>query len=262
MRLSAKSLDIDAFRSFLEAAGATFEPLNVPAAEVLRFRMGLARGTVSVRKDGKLTISGEAPRQYKKFRQTIIAEATAPAPTRPPGPPAQIVTATIPAADHARARELLAKAKTAIVFTDGSATSGGKGFGGWAAIIRAGFVTVEIFGGARQSTVNRMEIIAAMVALEVLPPGCVVKINTDSKYLRDGITKWIDGWKRNGWLTVAREPVKNEDLWRRLDIAREQHSVTWKWVKAHRGIKDNERADALAKQGRYDTQNAATGATA
>lgn len=257
MRLSAKSLDIDAFRSFLEAAGAIFEPVNVPACEVLRFKIGHARGMVSTRKDGKLTISAEAIRQYKKFKIDHPASPEPPAPLRPPAPPAHIVTATIPAAEHARARELLAGAKKAIVFTDGSATSGGKGFGGWAAIIRAGFTTVEIFGGAKTSTVNRMEIIAAMVALEVLPPGCEVKINTDSKYLRDGITKWIDGWKRNGWLTVAREPVKNAELWVRLELATQQHTVTWKWVKAHRGIAGNERADKLAKQGRHDTQNAA-----
>lgn len=251
MRLSAKSLDIDAFRSFLEAAGATFEPVNVPAAELLRFRIGLARGMISARKDGKLTISGEANRQLKKFQGHGPRAASA-----PPTPPARIITATIPAAEHQRARELLADAKTAVVFTDGSATSGGVGFGGWCAIIRAGFVNVELYGGAKTSTVNRMEIIAAIVALEVLPPGCAVKINTDSKYLRDGITKWIDGWKRNGWQTAARAPVKNEDLWRRLDTARDLHKVTWKWIPAHRGIAGNERADALAKQGRHDTQNA------
>ncbi|WP_338634535.1 ribonuclease HI [Afipia carboxidovorans] len=138
-----------------------------------------------------------------------------------------------------------------MVYTDGSAERGGKGHGGWAAIIRAGFDIVEIHGGAKASTVNRMEIIAAVVALEILPAGCAITLHTDSKYLRNGITQWIDGWKRNGWMTVAREPVKNADLWRRLDTARDCHQVTWRWVKAHAGNPSNERADELAKFARH-----------
>ena len=257
MRLSAASLDIDAFRSFIEAAGGAFDAARPEAGEVLRFRIGHSFGVVSRRKDGRLTLAGEAKTTYRQFNTgrrsakppMIEVEKEAPRPAR-------ILTITLKADEHLRARELLADAKSATVFTDGSATSGGKGRGGWAAIIRAGFTNVEIYGGALASTVNRMEIIAAIVALEVLPPGCVVKINTDSQYLRKGITTWIDGWKRYGWRTVAREPVKNADLWRRLDIARGLHDVRWKWVPAHRGIKANERADELAKRGRHEFKEA------
>ncbi|WP_244396160.1 ribonuclease HI [Afipia carboxidovorans] len=221
-----------------------------PAGELLRFRFGLSYGAVSRRKNGSLTLSGEASQHFINFRKALAASPAG----EEPKPPrvATITTLTLPVVDHACARERLAKAKTAIVYTDGSAERGGKGRGGWAAIIRAGFDIVEIFGGAEASTINRMEIIAAVVALEILPAGCVVKLHTDSKYLRNGITNWIDGWKRNGWLTVAREPVKNEDLWRRLDAARLSHTVTWKWVKAHVGIRLNERADELAKFARHN----------
>lgn len=259
MRLSAGSLDIDAFRSFLEAAGATLAAACPASSELLRFQVGKARGVVSKRKNGSLTLAGEASRLYLQFKGTLPHVRPAPV-EKPPAKPAEIITATLSVEYHERARELLADAKKAVIHTDGSSAKGGLGFGGWAAVIQAGFVTVEIYGGAAKSTVNRMEIIAAIVALEVLPPGCVVSLRTDSKYLRDGITKWIDGWKRNGWITFAREPVKNSDLWLRLDIARAQHTVTWKWVKAHRGIAQNERADELAKHGRHLVQNA-TGTT-
>ena len=249
MRLSATSLDVSAFRGFLEAAGCVIVFLEqAPAAtgDVLRFKDGLAYGCISRRKNGSLTLSGQAPSQFRVFEKARPAVRE----DRPIAA-AQITKITLPVADHAIARERLADAKVAIIYTDGSAERGGVGRGGYSAIIRAGFDTVEVYGGAVKSTVKRMEIIAAVVALELLPAGCIVTLHTDSKYLRNGITKWIDGWKRHGWLTVTREPVKNDDLWRRLDVARQTRDVTWKWVKAHVGNKHNERADELAKFGRH-----------
>lgn len=247
MRLSPTSIDLDAYRAFVEGAGAAFEPPHAACREVLRFTVGGARGTVARRKDGRLTFAGHAAQLCVDFRRRAAMTAAAPAVASA----AKIVRATLACGDHLRARELLAEAKTATVFTDGSCERGGIGAGGWAAIIQAGFVTVEIYGGANRSTVNRMEITAAIVALELLPPGCKITLKTDSQYLRRGITEWIDSWKRRGWVTVARTPVKNDDLWRRLDAARDHHKITWKWVPAHRGIKQNERADELARQGRY-----------
>jgi ribonuclease HI len=257
MRLSAASLDIDAFRSFIEAAGGAFEEAKPSAGEVLRFRVGYAFGCVSQRKDGSLTLTGEAKPIFRKFSGGKMLPYVIRTPGKeqsPPAPPAKIITYTMPVADLERAKSLLAPARTATVYTDGSATYGGLGFGGWAAVIKAGFITVEIYGGAKNTTVNRMEIIAALVALEALPPTCATKIKTDSKYLRDGITKWIDGWKRRGWMTFAREPVKNDTLWQRLDAARAGREVLWQWVKGHSGNKHNDRADELAKEGRYAVQ--------
>jgi ribonuclease HI len=172
---------------------------------------------------------------------------------------AAIRTLTFRAEDHANARAVLTGAIAAEVHTDGSCEYGGLGKGGWAAVIRAGLTTVEIYGGAMRTTVNRMEIIAAIAALELLPPTCAVRVMTDSQYLRKGIRQWIDTWKSNGWMTVTRTPVKNEDLWRRLDGLRIGRQVTWKWVKGHRGNRRNERADELARRGRYSIEAKAEG---
>lgn len=135
-----------------------------------------------------------------------------------------------------------------IVHTDG-ACSGNPGPGGWAAILRFADRESELCGGEANTTNNRMELSAAIAALEALTTPCEVELHTDSQYLKNGITSWIKGWKRNGWRTAAREPVKNEDLWRRLDTALGQHKIDWRWVKGHAGHEMNERADALAREG-------------
>ena len=135
-----------------------------------------------------------------------------------------------------------------IVHTDG-ACSGNPGPGGWAAILRFPDRESELCGGEPNTTNNRMEMSAAIAALEALTSPCEVELHTDSQYLKNGITSWIKGWKRNGWRTAAREPVKNEDLWRRLDTALGQHRIDWRWVKGHAGHEMNERADALAREG-------------
>jgi ribonuclease HI len=132
------------------------------------------------------------------------------------------------------------------IFTDG-ACSGNPGPGGWAALLRKGTVEKEISGGDAATTNNRMEMMAAIEALEALKRPTTARLHTDSGYLRDGITKWIHGWKRNGWKTADKKPVKNEDLWRRLEIAMAQHRVEWLWVKGHSGHPENERVDALAR---------------
>jgi ribonuclease HI len=133
-------------------------------------------------------------------------------------------------------------------YTDG-ACSGNPGPGGWGALLQFGDATKEIHGGALETTNNRMELLAAIMVLESLQRRCSIEIYTDSNYVKDGITKWIDNWKRNGWRTSAKKPVKNEDLWRRLEDAAEPHEVHWKWVKGHAGIPGNERADELARIG-------------
>lgn len=135
-------------------------------------------------------------------------------------------------------------------YTDGGC-SGNPGPGGWGTILQAvegGEVVKEreLSGGADDTTNNRMELMAAIVALEALERTSVITVVTDSTYLRDGITSWIHGWKRNGWKTAAKKPVKNADLWQRLDEATKQHQVTWDWVKGHAGHEQNERADDLA----------------
>jgi ribonuclease HI len=134
------------------------------------------------------------------------------------------------------------------IYTDG-ACSGNPGPGGWGAILISGERERDIWGGETPTTNNRMELMAAIEALEALKKPCLVDLHTDSQYLRDGITKWINNWKARGWRTADRSPVKNEDLWKRLDIARTRHDVRWHWVKGHAGHPLNERADALARKG-------------
>ena len=135
-----------------------------------------------------------------------------------------------------------------VVYTDG-ACSGNPGPGGWGAILMHGDKRKELAGGEAHTTNNRMELMAAIGALEALKRPCSVELHTDSKYLQDGISKWIVGWKRNGWLTADKKPVKNAELWQRLDAARKTHTVAWKWVKGHAGQAENERADELAREG-------------
>ncbi len=134
------------------------------------------------------------------------------------------------------------------IWTDG-ACSGNPGPGGWGAVLRYGDREKELFGGEPDTTNNRMELMAAIQALEALKRPSQVSITTDSTYVRSGITDWIQGWKRNGWRTAAKKPVKNADLWRRLDDARGRHQVDWHWVKGHAGHPENERADELARRG-------------
>jgi ribonuclease HI len=132
------------------------------------------------------------------------------------------------------------------IFTDG-ACRGNPGPGGWAAILRYRGVEKELSGYDPGTTNNRMEMMAAIAGLEALKRPCRVRLYSDSQYLRDGITKWISGWKRRGWLTADKHPVKNVDLWQRLDLAAARHVVTWEWVRGHAGHPENERADALAR---------------
>jgi ribonuclease HI len=132
------------------------------------------------------------------------------------------------------------------IFTDG-ACSGNPGPGGWGAILRAGTAEREISGGEAATTNNRMEIMAAIRALEALRKPSTVIIHTDSRYLLDGVTKWLDRWKRNGWRTADKKPVKNPDLWQALEIPAEPHRVEWQWVNGHSGHTENARADALAR---------------
>jgi ribonuclease HI len=134
------------------------------------------------------------------------------------------------------------------IWTDG-ACSGNPGPGGWGAILRYGDREKEIVGGEPLTTNNRMELSAAISALESLTRPCAVDLHTDSQYLRGGVTEWIRNWKRNGWRTADKKPVKNEDLWRRLDEAVARHDVAWKWVRGHAGDVMNERADELARRG-------------
>jgi len=131
-------------------------------------------------------------------------------------------------------------------FTDG-ACRGNPGPGGWAALLRIGERERELSGGDPATTNNRMELMAAIAALEALKRPCAVRLVTDSTYVRDGITRWVIGWKRNGWRTADRKPVKNVDLWQRLDAARAGHTIDWQWVKGHSGHPENERVDALAR---------------
>ncbi len=134
------------------------------------------------------------------------------------------------------------------IWTDG-ACSGNPGPGGWGAILRFGEAEKEICGGEANTTNNRMELLAAISALEALKRATVVNLHTDSQYVMGGVTQWIHGWKRNGWKTADRKPVKNAELWQRLDAARDGHQVNWLWVKGHAGNALNERADALARAG-------------
>jgi len=136
-----------------------------------------------------------------------------------------------------------------VIYTDG-ACRGNPGPGGWGALLMSGEREREIWGGeAAATTNNRMELIAAIEALQALKRPCRVELHTDSQYLRNGVTQWLAQWKARGWRTQAREAVKNEDLWRRLDEARRRHEVDWRWVRGHAGDALNERADALARRG-------------
>ena len=134
------------------------------------------------------------------------------------------------------------------VFTDG-ACSGNPGPGGWGAILRYGKTEKELFGGQENTTNNQMELMAAIKALESLKKPCVVDIYTDSSYVKDGITKWIHNWQKNGWRTAARKPVKNAELWQRLLDGLGDHDMNWHWIKGHAGHPENERADELARKG-------------
>ena len=138
--------------------------------------------------------------------------------------------------------------KTIKAYTDG-ACSGNPGPGGWGAILDYNGTRKELNGGEADTTNNRMELMAAISALQALKEPCQVDLYTDSVYVRDGISKWIEGWKRNGWKTAAKQPVKNTELWQALDAARKNHKVTWHWVKGHAGHPENERADELAREG-------------
>jgi ribonuclease HI len=135
------------------------------------------------------------------------------------------------------------------IYSDG-ACSGNPGPGGWGALLRYGDHEKELFGGEPQETTNnRMELMGAIRALESLTRPVSVRLHTDSTYVRNGITRWLPNWKRNNWMTAERKPVKNADLWRRLETAIERHSVDWLWVRGHAGDPGNERADALANRG-------------
>ena len=137
---------------------------------------------------------------------------------------------------------------TVTIYTDG-ACRGNPGPGGWGAILRVGEHEKELQGGEAETTNNRMELTAAIEALNALMRPCAIDLYTDSTYVRSGIREWMDGWKRKNWRTSTNKPVKNADLWQALDAARERHDVTWHWVKGHAGHPDNERADELARGG-------------
>lgn len=137
--------------------------------------------------------------------------------------------------------------KEVTIHTDGACVGNPGGPGGWAAVLRHGKHCREISGGVLATTNNRMELQAAIAALEALKEPCQVQLWTDSEYLRQGITEWLPAWKRRGWLTVEKKPVKNEDLWRALDAAAAPHQVRWHWLRGHAGHADNERCDVLAR---------------
>jgi Ribonuclease HI len=138
--------------------------------------------------------------------------------------------------------------KVVDIYTDG-ACKGNPGPGGWGALLVYDGREKELFGGERETTNNRMELTAVIRALETLTRPCRVRLHTDSKYVQQGISEWIHGWKRNGWRTSNKQPVKNADLWRLLDEQATKHAVEWLWVKGHAGHPENERADALANRG-------------
>ena len=133
------------------------------------------------------------------------------------------------------------------IFTDG-ACRGNPGPGGWGAILRYGGHEKELYGAERDTTNNRMELMAAIIALESLKRPVEATLTTDSEYLRKGITEWIHSWKRRGWKTADKKPVKNQDLWQRLDAAAHKHQIHWKWIRGHTGHEQNERADGLANR--------------
>lgn len=137
--------------------------------------------------------------------------------------------------------------ETVVIYTDG-ACKGNPGPGGWGVCLRYKDTEKELYGGEPQTTNNRMELMAAIQALEALKRPCTVKLHTDSKYVLQGITEWMVNWKKRGWKTAGNKPVKNDDLWRRLDAARQIHAIDWIWVKGHAGDPGNERADTLANK--------------
>ena len=134
------------------------------------------------------------------------------------------------------------------MYTDG-ACSGNPGPGGWGAVLMAGEHRKELFGGERDTTNNRMEMMAVIRGAEALKRGCSVDIYTDSKYVMQGMTEWLEGWKKRGWKTASKQPVKNVDLWQRLEKVLVRHEVKWNWVKGHSGVPGNELADELARRG-------------
>ena len=138
--------------------------------------------------------------------------------------------------------------KTVYLFTDG-ACKGNPGTGGWGVLLRYGTHEKELFGGEAQTTNNRMELTAVLSGLKTLNRPCDVVICTDSQYVKNGMESWIHNWKKNGWKTAGRQPVKNADLWQQLDEQVARHRVRWQWVKGHAGHAENERADALANRG-------------
>ena len=138
--------------------------------------------------------------------------------------------------------------KTVSLYTDG-ACKGNPGKGGWGVLMRYGSHEKELFGGEAHTTNNRMELTAIIQGLAALNRPCAVVIYTDSQYVKNGMEKWIHGWKKNGWKTASKQPVKNEDLWQQLDRLAAQHQIQWQWVRGHAGHAENERADALANQG-------------
>ena len=138
--------------------------------------------------------------------------------------------------------------KTVSLYTDG-ACKGNPGKGGWGVLMRYGNHEKELFGGEAHTTNNRMELTAIIQGLAALKRPCAVVIYTDSQYVKNGMEQWIHGWKKNGWKTASKQPVKNEDLWQQLDRLAAQHQIQWQWVRGHAGHAENERADALANQG-------------
>lgn len=148
--------------------------------------------------------------------------------------------------------------KQVVIFTDG-ACRGNPGRGGWGALLRYGDNEREIWGGEALTTNNRMELTAAIRALAALRERCRVDLYTDSKYLRDGVTRWLSNWKRNGWRTADRKPVKNADLWQALEHEAARHEMSWHWVRGHVGHEDNERADRLANRGIDELGHTANG---
>ncbi|WP_394180102.1 ribonuclease HI [Marinomonas posidonica] len=138
--------------------------------------------------------------------------------------------------------------KEVVIYTDG-ACKGNPGIGGWGAWLTFGGHEKRLCGGERDTTNNRMELMGAIEGLKALKEACEVTLYTDSSYVQKGITQWLSGWKKKGWMTASKQPVKNKDLWQALDDACQKHQVTWKWVKGHAGIEGNEIADQLANQG-------------
>lgn len=154
-----------------------------------------------------------------------------------------VPTVAITGGDNARMNDAL---KTVHIHTDG-ACLGNPGPGGWAALLRCKGRERELAGGDPDTTNNRMELMGAIMALETLSEPCVITLHTDSQYVRQGITEWMKNWVRRGWKTAGGDPVKNRDLWERLNAAAQRHTIEWKWVKGHSGDPDNERVDVLAR---------------